>query len=152
MITAKTPEEIIKDLQKIINANKISWNEMSAIEHAIKCLKSYHASIQHRVGEASTAELIHKGIEFAKTLKADNESYVSGAGFGYSCGYQTAMEQYKNQSAVSVGEAVEFADIDAMLKWADDSGWVWNDRAWHRDGFRSRFTAQLYKLFKHSNQ
>lgn len=40
----------------------------------------------------SKAELIHAGIEFAKTIKSDSESYRSGAGFGYSCGYEAAQQ------------------------------------------------------------
>lgn len=39
----------------------------------------------------SQNEIIQLGIEFAKTLKADNESYLAGAAFGYSCGYEAAQ-------------------------------------------------------------
>jgi hypothetical protein len=35
-------------------------------------------------------DIIHKGIEFSKTLNADNESYIAGAAYGYSCGYEAA--------------------------------------------------------------
>jgi hypothetical protein len=39
-------------------------------------------------------DIIHKGIEFSKTLNADNESYLAGASFGYSCGYQAASHPH----------------------------------------------------------
>ncbi len=61
----------------------------------------YSPSVDLREGR-SKEEIIHMGINFAKTLNADNESYLSGAGFGYSCGYEAAMDGYRNQPTQSI--------------------------------------------------
>lgn len=41
--------------------------------------------------KGETISAMHKGIEFSKTLKGVPDSYIAGAGFGYSCGYQDGL-------------------------------------------------------------
>lgn len=41
-----------------------------------------------------TKEIIHKGIEFAQNIDNNSETYKSGAGFGFSCGYEKAMTDF----------------------------------------------------------
>ncbi len=40
----------------------------------------------------SQLDIIHKGVNFSKALKADSETYKVGAGYGYSCGYEQALK------------------------------------------------------------
>lgn len=59
-------------------------------------------------------EIIHKGIDFANTLKTESEPYKSGAGYGYSCGYAAAQEEYATQSTQERGT------VEAAKEYAKD--------------------------------
>lgn len=54
--------------------------------------------------------IINKGIVFANSRNTDNESYRSGAGFGYSCGYEDAMNQYASLSTPSASFSLEVVE------------------------------------------
>lgn len=62
--------------------------------------------------QGSAEEIIHKGIEFAKTINSDSESYKIGAGFGYSCGYEKAMHEYASSAVASAPQGYSLEDME----------------------------------------
>ncbi len=52
---------------------------------------------------------IHKGIEFSRSdaIKTTSESYRSGAGFGYSCGYQDGIKDSATSPSATSGKWVD---------------------------------------------
>lgn len=43
-----------------------------------------------------------------------------------------------------VGSSSLFADVDELMKVADERGWCFNQGMWRKDGWRSRTTYDLY--------
>lgn len=69
--------------------------------HKLKELEWLDEETESIAAEPPTQlDIIHKGVEFAKGLNADNESYLAGAGYGYSCGYEKAIEAYRLSAPV----------------------------------------------------
>ena len=59
--------------------------------------------------------LIHKGIEFSKTLLTESETYLSGAAFGYSCGYQAASQPAGNDAVRLIKELLMLCEDDRSV-------------------------------------
>lgn len=98
MAKIKTPEEIIIEFDYCGNGCN---NLYSAMEAYANQFKNPSPASSVPVDKYSQLEIINKGMDFSKGLNADNESYLSGAGYGYASGYEDAMKEF---TAVPVKE------------------------------------------------
>ena len=89
-------------------------------------------------------EIIHKGIEFSqkKNFNVAGDSYRSGLGFGYSCGYEDGLATAKQ-------EAIGFAEWIDKEDYKTGAG----NKVWYKwdgmDCVEVPYTAdQLYQIYQ----
>lgn len=67
------------------------------------------------MAQLTKGEIIQKGVEFSKNLKTDSEAYKSGAGFGFSCGYEQALLDKVSESIPAKYDYTN--DIEKLYEW-----------------------------------
>jgi len=130
--------EVIKELQKIIDGNTCSWNQMSIMEQAIKLL-SPTPSKELKSVEQIITEQIGIRLDAPKQTPMDKGECI------------VCMEAYASQLHPSptpaVTEAVEFAEwVMKNTKQSLDENYV----IYNRENFWT--IPQLYSLFKNQKQ
>lgn len=139
--------EIMTDIDEWVIANESSY-ETTPPEY--RRLFAIHIAASPIEGEKGTElDIIHKGINFAQSeqFKLSGESYRSGVGFGYSCGYQDGLKATASQQPEGK-EEVEF------VEWIRDNRyvWSWDGKKWIEawNTHSEHTTPELYQLFKQS--